>query len=254
PVVACGNRQAVHRGRFAPSPTGPLHQGSLVAAVGSYLCAHKQGGSWLVRIEDLDPPREDPLAADTILRTLEKHALYWDEAVLRQSDRQFVYQETVDTLLQGGLAYYCQCSRKQLQSTAIQGPMGPIYPGTCRNKNLSTGAVRLRTIHESIAFNDARIGHYTQRLATELGDFVIQRRDHWFAYQLAVVVDDAAQGITDIVRGEDLLDNTPRQIYLQHLLGLPTPQYLHLPLNNRGFPPPSCWPGASKKQTGRAPA
>lgn len=219
-----------HIGRFAPSPTGPLHAGSLVAALGSYLCARKNEGSWLVRIEDLDPPREQPGASDIILRSLEAHSLFWDDEVVFQSQQHQRYQEAIDHLLDSGVAYYCECSRKEIFAAAKPGNYGPIYPGTCRDNGLPHGAVRLRTDNHTIGFTDARIGIYQQQLESELGDFVIQRRDTLFAYQLAVVLDDAREKITDIVRGIDLLDNTPRQIYLQQVLGLPTPSYLHLPL------------------------
>ncbi len=220
-------------GRFAPSPTGPLHAGSLVAAVGSYLAARFAGGRWLLRIEDLDPPREVAGAGELILRSLDAHGLHWDGPVLLQSDRLEAYQEALEELRLRDLAYPCSCSRSELAATAVSGDFGPIYPGHCRTVSRHPGgryAWRVRTDGEAIAFEDHRIGQYGQRLEQDIGDFVIRRADGLFAYQLAVVVDDAWQGVTEVVRGEDLLDNTPRQILLQRLLGLPGTDYTHLPL------------------------
>ena len=220
-------------GRFAPSPTGPLHMGSLVAAVGSYLQAKKHQGKWLLRMEDLDPPREEPGATDKILHSLEAHGLCWDGTVVYQNQRHEAYEAIIDELFQQRLAYPCYCSRKQLRETAKQGAYGLIYPGNCRDKSGIRSrqfSVRVRTENDVIQFTDLRAGKYRQQLASELGDFIIKRSDGLFAYQLAVVVDDAWQGITEVVRGEDLLDNTPRQIHLQRLLDYPTPSYLHLPL------------------------
>jgi len=220
-------------GRFAPSPTGPLHAGSLVAAVGSYLAARKVGGRWLLRIEDLDPPREVSGASDQVRRSLEAHGLHWDGPVVFQSDRLDAYQTALDELTASGYVYPCNCSRSELQDSATRGVFGLVYPGYCRRGPRQPGdrhAWRVRTDEELISFCDRRMGRYSQRLAQELGDFVIRRADGLFAYQLAVVVDDAWQGVTEVVRGEDLLDNTPRQILLQRLLGLPRPEYLHLPL------------------------
>lgn len=220
---------AMYVGRFAPSPTGPLHFGSLVAATGSYLRARSMGGCWLVRMEDIDPPREVPGAADAILRALEAFGLGWDGAVLYQSSRIEAYREALDTLLADGHAFACTCSRKDI---ARAGPPG-VYPGTCRGKHgLPHGphAIRVAVGQASIGFDDLLQGPVKQDLAREVGDFVVRRADGLFAYQLAVVVDDAFQGVTEVVRGADLLDSTPRQIHLQHLLGLPTPGYLHLPV------------------------
>ena len=220
-------------GRFAPSPTGPLHAGSLVAAVGSYLAARSAGGRWLLRIEDLDPPREMVGAGDVIQRSLEAHGLYWDGPVLFQSDRLEAYRVALDVLCGRDLVYPCSCSRSELAATATSGAFGQIYPGHCRTGSRRRGgrhAWRVRTDDEVVVFVDRRIGRYGQRLAREVGDFVVRRADGLFAYQLAVVVDDAWQGVTEVVRGQDLLDNTPRQILLQRLLGYRQPAYLHLPL------------------------
>ncbi|MCX7628173.1 MAG: tRNA glutamyl-Q(34) synthetase GluQRS [Methylophilaceae bacterium] len=219
-------------GRFAPSPTGPLHFGSLVAAVGSYLEAKTHGGQWLVRMEDLDPPRAMPGAADLILRTLEAYGFEWDGPVLYQSTRHAAYEAALDRLRQAGMLYPCACSRKEIADSAIHGIEGPVYPGTCRGglHARSPRAWRVRTTAEEITFNDALQGSQTQVLERDIGDFVLKRADGFYAYQLAVVVDDAEQGITHIVRGADLLDSTPRQLWLQKLFDLPTPVYMHLPV------------------------
>jgi glutamyl-Q tRNA(Asp) synthetase len=222
-----------YRGRFAPSPTGPLHFGSIVAAVGSYLQARQQGGEWLLRIEDIDPPREAPGGSDAILRSLERLGIGWDGPVIFQSQRQQAYLAAVADLRHRGLVYPCHCSRKELATRHPTSAELFVYDGYCRRTKLATSgpyALRLISGDHPISFDDQLRGTYTQNLATEIGDFVIQRADGPFAYQLAVVVDDAAQGITEIVRGADLLDNTPRQIYLQQQLGLPTPRYAHLPI------------------------
>lgn len=220
-------------GRFAPSPTGPLHFGSLVAAVGSYLQARTQAGLWLVRMEDLDPPREVPGAADQILRALEHYGFEWHGPVEYQSRLLPHYEDALATLFHSGHAYPCGCSRKDIQATAPRGEFGPIYPGTCRVRVASgktARVVRVITHDKEIVCDDAIAGRYTQRLESQVGDFVIKRGDGLTAYQLAVVVDDARQGITEVVRGSDLLDSTPRQLYLQTLLDLPTPSYVHLPI------------------------
>jgi glutamyl-Q tRNA(Asp) synthetase len=223
-----------YRGRFAPSPTGPLHFGSLVAAVGSYLEAKCRGGAWLLRMEDLDPPREQPGAADAILRTLEACGMGWDGELMFQSRRMQEYRAALARLQEQGLVYPCACSRKEIADSSLRSHSDGalIYPGTCR-KGIAPGkaprAWRVRVDDEPIEFEDAVQGTIRQDLAAEVGDFVLLRADGWYAYQLAVVVDDAEQGITDVVRGADLLDSTPRQIQLQRLLGLPTPRYLHLP-------------------------
>ena len=213
-------------GRFAPTPSGYLHFGSLVAALASYLDARSVGGRWLLRMEDLDPPREMPGAQDAILRSLETYGFEWDGELVRQSERHAEYAALIQRLFAQGLAYACTCSRKQLEGT------GGIYPGTCRNAGHPDhdAAIRLRVPELEYRFVDRVQGEFRQHLGREVGDFVIRRRDGLFAYQLAVVLDDAWQGVTDVVRGADLLDSTPRQLYLQELLGLPQPRYLHVPL------------------------
>ena len=226
-------------GRFAPSPTGPMHFGSLVAAMGSYLQARNSNGHWLVRMEDIDPLREVAGAGDLILRTLDAYGFEWDGEVLWQSSRSEAYRAVVDDLCQRGLAYPCGCSRKQQAENcaALNLPPG-IYPGTCRGRGVSARAgrqaIRMLADERLISFHDRLQGRQQQDLLQEVGDFVIFRADGQFAYQLAVVVDDAAQGITEVVRGSDLLDSTPRQIYLQQVLALPTPGYLHLPVAVNG--------------------
>lgn len=226
------------RGRFAPSPTGPLHFGSLIAAVGSYLDVKSLGGHWLVRMEDLDPPREQPGAADSILKTLEAYHLYWDEPVVYQGQRSEIYEAAIEQLTERGLVYFCQCSRKEIVADAGPGIDGLRYPGTCRNLNLGPGntSLRIKVPDEVVMFEDAIQGPMQQNLQQDIGDFVIRRRDGLYSYQLAVVVDDGIQGITEVCRGTDLVDSTPRQIYLQKMLDLPTPQYLHLPvaINHHG--------------------
>lgn len=213
-------------GRFAPTPSGFLHFGSLVAALASYLDARAAGGRWLLRMEDLDPPREMPGAQAGIVQSLQSYGFEWDGEMLRQSTRHEAYTQVVEHLLREGLAYPCQCSRKQLE--AWPGA----YPGFCRDAGRphENAAIRLRVPDLEYRFNDRVQGTYSQHLGREVGDFVIRRRDGLFAYQLAVVLDDALQGVTDVVRGADLLDSTPRQLYLQELLGLPQPRYLHVPL------------------------
>ncbi|MFA6015150.1 MAG: tRNA glutamyl-Q(34) synthetase GluQRS [Gallionellaceae bacterium] len=222
-----------YRGRFAPSPTGPLHFGSIVAAVGSYLDAKQHLGTWLVRIEDLDTPRCIPGMADDILNTLDHFGLHSDETVIYQSRRTPAYAEALDKLQNMGIAYPCCCARKEISDSALHGVEGLIYPGTCRN-GLPPGrqgrSWRIMINSNTLIFNDLSLGEISQALITEIGDFIIKRADGLFAYQLAVVVDDAFQGITHVVRGADLLTSTARQIYLQQLLGFSTPSYLHLPV------------------------
>ncbi len=215
----------VYRGRFAPSPTGPLHFGSLLAAFGSWLLARHAGGEWWVRVEDLDPPREIAGAADRQLATLAAFGLVSDGPVVRQSERGDHYQAALDTLLADGRAFHCHCSRSELAAT------GGIHHQCVGNGKRAHPAVRLRVEPGTvIGFEDGLQGRFEQDVHAEAGDVVLRRADGYWAYQLAVVVDDAAQGFSDIVRGADLLDSTPRQIHLQRALGLPTPRYLHLPL------------------------
>jgi glutamyl-Q tRNA(Asp) synthetase len=220
----------MYTGRFAPSPTGPLHLGSLIAAAASWLDARAAGGRWLVRIEDLDRPRCVPGAADAILRALERLGLQWDGVVLYQSQRLEHYRAALQKLAPH--TYWCGCSRREIADSslglAVDG--AHIYPGTCRGGAARKRALRVRTTKEPIAFVDRVQGRGEQVLERDIGDFVLYRADGLFAYQLAVVLDDAAQGVTDVVRGADLLDSTPRQIYLQRLLDLATPRYLHVPV------------------------
>lgn len=222
-----------YRGRFAPSPTGPLHFGSLVAAVGSFLQARAHGGEWLVRMEDLDPPRQQAGAADAILRTLEAFGLHWDGPVLYQSSRAEAYDAALSHLRRDGLLYPCGCSRKEVERAARERGLPPgVYPGLCRrgpSRRRPLPALRLQA-EGNAGFQDPLQGVFQQDLAREVGDFVLRRADGLYAYQLAVVVDDAEQGITEVVRGSDLLDSTPRQLYLQRLLGMAAPRYLHLPV------------------------
>ncbi len=230
-----------HRGRFAPTPSGPLHIGSLAAAVASYLDARSRGGEWLVRMEDLDGPRVRPAAEDEILRTLEAAGLGWDGAVMRQSERGEAYRAALEKLREAGLVYPCLCSRREIADSALPGAQGgaPRYPGTCRGRSWREAegsgggrgaAWRMRTGDEPVSFDDRLRGAQRSRLEPEAGDFVLRRADGIVSYQLAVVVDDAAQGVTSVVRGADLLDSTFRQIYLQDALGLRRPEYLHIPV------------------------
>jgi glutamyl-Q tRNA(Asp) synthetase len=230
-----------YRGRFAPSPTGPLHAGSLVAALASWLDARAAGGVWLVRMEDLDPPREVPGARGEILRQLAACGLESDEPVMFQSTRGEAYEAAFASLRSRGLVYGCMCSRRDIEAAVAAHPgLRPgVYPGTCARREATPDEVRawrVRVPATAVPFVDRAVGPVSQRLDSEVGDFVVRRADGLWAYQLAVVVDDGAQGITHVVRGADLLDNTPRQIFLQHALGLPTPRYLHVPLvlNERG--------------------
>ena len=214
-----------YRGRFAPSPTGPLHAGSLVAAFGSWLLARHAGGKWLVRIEDIDPPREIAGATTLQLAALDACGLRPDEPVLRQSARSDAYRVALDRLLASGDAFTCHCSRGDLAAT--QG----IHRSCVATAARPDPAIRLRVPDGCvIEFDDGIRGRQCQDVAEQVGDFVLRRADGLWAYQLAVVVDDAAQGVTDVARGADLLDSTPRQILLQRTLGLPTPRYAHLPL------------------------
>jgi glutamyl-Q tRNA(Asp) synthetase len=220
-----------YTGRFAPSPTGDPHLGTLIAALASYLQARSKQGTWLLRIEDVDTTRRVPGADDAMLRTLDKFGFEWDAEVVWQSKRGALYQQALEQLDADGRVFPCTCSRKLLAQTATD--RAGIYPGTCRSRKLPYAhehAVRIRVPDTEIRFNDAVAGNFQQSLATECGDFVIKRRDGLFAYQLAVVVDDALQGVTEVVRGADLLDSTPRQIFLQQCLNYSQPAYLHVPL------------------------
>ncbi|MDH3326761.1 MAG: tRNA glutamyl-Q(34) synthetase GluQRS [Gammaproteobacteria bacterium] len=221
-----------YRGRFAPSPTGSLHMGSLFTALGSYLQAKKHGGKWLVRIEDLDPPREIKGAADSILRTLESYGLYWDEDVVYQSQRHGLYEQVLSQLDEKELLFKCTCSRKSIKEIAASGPIGFIYPGNCRDKKIisSSHAVRLKTSDTVITINDLLQGTISQSIAKQIGDIKLKRADGLYSYQLAVIIDDCLQNITEVVRGFDLFECTPIQIFLQQLLNYPTPRYLHLPI------------------------
>ena len=223
----------VYRGRFAPSPTGALHAGSLVAAMGSYLDARAHNGMWLVRIEDIDPPRDLLWAGEHILHTLHELGLESDEPVLWQHDRYDAYQAALDHLFEQGLAYGCACTRKEIAEAAQARGLPPnVYPGTCRHGHpgRTTRSIRFLTHNRPVTWTDRRYGPQTQRVESEVGDFILKRADGLWAYQLAVVVDDAFQGVTDIVRGADLIDNTARQLLLWEALGVPAPGYLHLPL------------------------
>ena len=235
---------AAYVGRFAPSPTGPLHRGSLAAALASWLDARAHGGQWLVRIEDVDGPRCRPGAEETILAQLAACGLHPDRQVIRQRDRTASYRRALDALRTDGLAYPCACSRRAIEEALVQQGMAPerhaerIYPGTCR-AGIAEGAPdgprawRLR-VPEGMAAHvdwvDRRLGPHSEAVDRTVGDFVLLRADGMWAYQLAVVVDDAGQGVTDVVRGEDLADSTARQVLLQRMLGLATPRYLHVPL------------------------
>ena len=228
-----------YRGRFAPSPTGPLHFGSLVAAVGSYLDARHHQGKWLVRIEDLDTPRTVTGADDEILSTLDAYGLHWDEDIIYQSQRTAAYEKAFQQFNDSGAVYPCACTRREIADSALQRGDELVYPGTCRNgiaQGKTARAWRVQVANKTINFTDRLQGNISQDLATEIGDFVVLRADRLFSYQLAVVLDDAFQGITHVVRGADLLYSTPRQIYLQRLLGLHTPAYMHLPvvINSQG--------------------
>ncbi len=226
------NRLAVNNptyiGRFAPSPTGAAHFGTLLAAMASYLQARINQGIWLLRIEDIDATRKQNGADTALLNTLEKHGFIWDGEPVYQSSRIAYYQHALQQLSKQSLIFPCTCSRKQLAKSAHT-----VYPGFCRHKQLPESrphALRLRCLPQTISFSDKIMGSQTFHLATDCGDFIVKRRDHLFAYQLAVTVDDALQGITEVVRGADLLPSTPKQIYLQQLLDYPQPDYFHIPL------------------------
>ncbi|MDT8448367.1 MAG: tRNA glutamyl-Q(34) synthetase GluQRS [bacterium] len=221
-----------YRGRFAPTPSGPLHFGSLVGALGSYLAAKSQSGAWLLRIDDLDGPRVVKGAIDQILRRLEAFGLFWDESVRYQSQRYPEYQAALDQLIERGLAYPCHCSRSQLGQSSQAGIEGPVYPGTCR---LTPGAGELRSYRlltqgAPLVFEDGNLGVQRLDLAAQVGDFVLWRADGVFSYHLATVVDEQLDGITELVRGADLLVSTQRHLFLMDLLRQPRPRCLHLPV------------------------
>jgi glutamyl-Q tRNA(Asp) synthetase len=237
-----------YRGRFAPTPSGALHFGSLIAALGSYLDARAHAGEWHLRIEDVDPPRVAAGSADSILRTLDAFGFEWDGPVVYQSQRSGAYAAAIDRLIDAGRIYGCDCTRKLLKGTPHIGVDGPVYPGTCLERGLQlNAALRFHVANTRITFDDILAGRVGCNVAQECGDFVLRRADGVFTYQLAVTVDDAELGVSHIVRGADLLASTPRQIVLQHALGYPTPAYLHLPvaLNTDG--------GKLSKQTLAAP-
>jgi len=233
PSAPALNSLVPYVGRFAPSPTGALHVGSLVAALASWLDARAAGGRWLLRMEDLDRPRCVPGAADTILRQLDAYGLHWDGTVQFQSTRDDAYAAALAALQAHGMAYPCACTRAQLAAAPRNAAGEILYPGNCRNglpPGTAARAWRVRVAQTEVNFYDRIHGELSQNLAREVGDFIVKRADGLFAYQLAVVVDDAWQGVTHVVRGADLLWNTPRQIHLQTRLGLPTPIYAHVPL------------------------
>lgn len=224
-------RSLLYRGRFAPTPSGPLHFGSLVTALASYLDARAHQGEWLLRIEDVDPPREVQGAAAGILHSLKAHGFEWDGEVMYQSRRNVAYLEAL-TRLQGlGRVYPCTCSRRRISESSRPGVDGPVYPGTCRSRQPAVeGALRFLVAEQRVRFDDRLLGRVACNVERECGDFVLQRLDGVITYQLAVVVDDADQGVTHVVRGADLLTSTPRQILLQQALGHATPAYLHVPV------------------------
>jgi len=234
PQGARSKTERRYRGRFAPSPTGPLHFGSLIAATASYLQAMAADGEWLVRIEDIDPPREVPGAADQIITSLRAHGFRWSGKVCYQSQNIDRFQLAAQHLLDAGHAYHCLCSRQQIRTGAEPGPLGPVYPGTCRRlTNRAHGrpsAIRVRTDSRPLVIQDRLQGELRSRLENEVGDFVIRRKDGLTAYALAVAIDDGSQRITEVVRGVDLLDFTPAQIHLMRLLGLSVPDYMHIPI------------------------
>ncbi|WP_293372923.1 tRNA glutamyl-Q(34) synthetase GluQRS [Nevskia sp.] len=226
-----------YRGRFAPTPSGPLHLGSLVTALASYLAARHAGGAWLLRVDDIDGPRCRPEHADTILRQLDAHGLHWDEAVRYQSHYEGDYQAAFDTLRDQGRCYRCICTRARLAETSQPGVDGPVYAGTCRDTGHARvdSAWRLRVPHQAIALDDRIHGRIERDLARDIGDFVIRRADGRIGYQLASVVDEQQQGITDLVRGADLIGSSLRQKYLMQHFGFAVPGFLHIPVLLDGF-------------------
>ena len=228
-----GMNQTAYRGRFAPTPSGPLHFGSLVAAAGSYLEARSHGGEWRVRIDDLDPPRVAPGATDSILRCLEALGFEWDGPVLYQSRRLPAYHAALHRLVQLGVVYPCACTRREIADSAIPGARGSVYSGTCRDAfppGRRARALRLNVRGMQVEFDDRLLGRLYRDLERETGDFILYRPDRVYAFHLASAVDDGEQGMTDIVRGADLLESSARQVQLLRLLGLPVPRYAHLPV------------------------
>ena len=222
-----------YRGRFAPSPSGPLHFGSLIAAVSSFLDARHNQGEWLLRMEDLDPPREISGAAEDILRTLDAFGMHWDGPVVYQSRRSPYYDDALACLERLGHSYGCACTRKEVADSSMKSASGSIYPGTCRSgitQGRSARSIRVQVYDSKITVEDRLQGTLRQQLKRDVGDFIVRRADQLYAYQLAVVVDDAEQAITHVVRGADLFDTTPRQAHLQQLLDYPRPAYLHVPM------------------------
>jgi len=221
-----------YRGRFAPTPSGPLHMGSLFTALGSYLQARAHGGQWLIRVDDLDTPRNVAGAESVILKQLESHGLEWDETPRYQTQHVQEYREALNNLAVHQLLYPCSCTRAELALSALSGPDGPIYAGTCRSRtaHAEKHSVRLRVADDSLSFVDLLRGQQTRHLSRDIGDFVVQRSDGILGYQLACAVDEAQQNITEVIRGADLLDSTFRQLYVQKLLHLPHARYGHLPV------------------------
>lgn len=219
-------------GRFAPSPTGPMHFGSLVTAVASYLDAKHNDGIWKIRMEDLDQPRVVEGSDKAIINSLHQHGFHWDDEIIYQSHRKDIYQAYLSDLNKQGITYFCECSRKEIADSAITGIDGMIYPGTCRNKKLDADhhALRIKAKDIFITFEDKIQGSIYQNISKDFGDFILKRSDGIYAYQLAVVIDDALQNITSIIRGADLIDSTSRQIYLQKNLSLPSLNYGHIPI------------------------
>lgn len=222
----------IYRGRFAPTPSGPLHLGSLTTALGSFLAARAAGGRWFLRIDDLDRERVVPGAESAILHQLEAHGMHWDEAPRRQSEQLESYEEALHQLQDQGRLYACRCTRAQLAKLSLLGPDGGVYAGTCRKLKLpmTHAALRIAVPEQTLVIEDVAAGPILRRLVPDVGDFIVRRRDGQIAYQLACAVDEGAQGITEVVRGADLLGSSFRQVHLMRCLGLPVPGYHHLPL------------------------
>lgn len=234
PIPVCSGRPGrAYRGRFAPSPTGRLHAGSLAAALASWLDARAHAGAWILRIEDIDPPRDVPGAGESFIEDLARFGMTSDEPVVWQHDRHPAYEAALERLQAAGLVFGCACSRKEILAADARLGLPPgVYPGTCREGTGGRPArsLRLRVPSGTVSFTDRWCGRFTQDVEHEVGDFILRRADGLWAYQLAVVVDDMAEGITDVVRGADLVDNTPRQILLTRALGGEPPRYMHIPL------------------------